>query len=136
MSKSNPTIATPKQVREWARTIDLSTVVDGKGNPAPTASILGKSGDGSKVRGRVHPLFNAAYEAAHPGTVVQEKTGLDVKQVEVPLFSPKTGRAVKPVTLPLPEVRRLAGIEGKKGRIPSAALVAAGEAYQKAKGLR
>lgn len=107
--------------------LDASKVVDAKGKPVSTASLLGADGTGTKVRGRLHPAFVAAFEAANPGTVFVEGAEANVKTVEVPRTSAK-GRPMKPATLPIAEVRRLAGIEGKKGRISKADLAKAGAA--------
>jgi len=128
MSKSI-TILAPAQVRALFSngTLKVTDVKDAKGNPVNPASIFGADGTGSKVRGRVHPAFAAHAEAKGHGTmrekVVAERT------VEVPMFSPKTGRPVKSLTKPVSEVRKAAGIEGKAGRLSAADLHRAAVAF-------
>lgn len=135
MSKSKNALApvSAKFVRAAFRdgTLDASKVVDAKGNAVNTASLFGASGDSTKVRGRIHPAFVAAFNESGLGTYA-EKSVAEKNMVTVPLNSPKTGRPIKPVSLPIGEVRVLAGIVGKKGRISSADLANAGRAYQKA----
>lgn len=129
MAKSALTPVTTKTVRMAFVTgaLDASKVVDAKGNPVSTASLLGADGTGEKVRGRLKPEFIDAYVAANPGTVFVEGPDANVKTVEVPRKSAK-GRDLKPAVLPIAEVRRLAGIEGKKGRLSKADLAKAGAA--------
>lgn len=100
-----------------------------------TNSVLGEGGDASRCRGRLNPAFAEAFVAAHPGTTYAEKSVAEKRTLDVPLTSPKTGRPIKGVSLPIAEVRRLAGAPAK-GKVSSAALVAAGEAYQREQGQR
>lgn len=81
------------------------------------------------IRGRLNPLAVESFNEQVKGEVYagEKKGGIggNVKTVEVPMFSAKTGRPVKPVTRTLAEVRTLAGVEGKKGRLSKADLLAA-----------
>lgn len=132
MSKSTRTPVSAKTIRTAFQTgtLDASKVVDGKGKPVTPLSVLGRDGDASRVRGRVNPAFVAAFLAANPTATYAEKSQAESPMVEVPLVSPKTGRSVKPVVLPRAEVRALAGIEGRRGRIGKSDLLAAGAAFQ------
>lgn len=102
---------------------------------APDAALPSLVGAKTKgvVRGRLNPLaveaFNKAMKAK--GEVYGgEKSGITAsKTVEVPMFSAKTGRPVKPITKTLDEVRAAAGITGKKGRISKADLHRAALAF-------
>lgn len=82
------------------------------------------------IRGRLNPLAVEAFNEQVKGEVyagekAKDAVGGNVKTVEVPMFSAKTGRPVKSVTRTLSEVRTLAGVEGKKGRLSKADLLAA-----------
>lgn len=129
MAKSALTPVDTKTVRMAFATgaLDASKVVDAKGKPVSTASLFGADGTGEKVRGRLKPEFIDAFIAANPGTKFVEGPAANVKTVEVPRTGAK-GKALKPATLPIAEVRRLAGIEGKKGRLSKADLAKAGAA--------
>lgn len=81
------------------------------------------------ARGRINPAHVAVYVEANPGTTYAEKTA-EAKTVSLPLVSPKTGRPIKPVVVTISEARALAGVEGKRGRLGSASLAKAAEAYQ------
>lgn len=134
MSKSKNALApvSAKQVRATFRdgTLDASKVVDAKGNAVNTASLFGADGTSTKVRGRIHPAFVAAYNASGLGTYA-EKSIAEQNMVTLPLVSAKTGRPIKPVEVPIAQARALSGTTGKKGRLSSADLVAAAAAYQK-----
>jgi hypothetical protein len=132
MSKSTRTPVSAKTIRTAFQTgaLDAAKVVDAKGKPVTPLSVLGRDGDASRVRGRVNPAFVTAFLEANPGSTYAEKSQAESPMVEVPLVSPKTGRPVKPVTLPRAEVRSLAGIEGRRGRIAKSDLAAAGVAFQ------
>lgn len=72
------------------------------------------------VRGRLNPAAVEAFNAARKGKEVyggENRADLSSKTIEVPMFSAKTGRPVKPLTKTVAEVRAAAGIEGKAGRI-------------------
>jgi hypothetical protein len=96
------------------------------------ASLVGADGTGEKVRGRIHPAFAEALVKAQPRKFslpeAGEKATPAVKTVEVPRWSQKTGRPVKAVSLPIAEVRTLAGKPGSKGRLSKADLTAAAKA--------
>ena len=82
------------------------------------------------VRGRLNPAAIEAFNAQVKGEVYAgEKSNVEARTVEVPMFSPKTGRPVKPVTKTLAEVRAAAGVEGKKGRLSQADLHRAAVAF-------
>lgn len=131
MSKSTKSPVSAKVIREAFRngTLDVAKVVDGKGDAVNPVSVLGANGDATRCRGRLNPAFAAYFVENTPGTSYAEKVA-EVSTIEVPLNSPKTGRPIKPVTLPVSEVRALAGISGKAGRISKADLAKAGEAFQ------
>jgi hypothetical protein len=101
----------------------LFTVPEG----VSSASLTGTNG--GPVRGRIHPALVAALVEAHPRRFsAPEKTDKAekvVKTVAVPRFSQSTGRAIKAATLPIAEVRTLAGKPGSKGRLAKADLTAA-----------
>lgn len=129
MAKSTLTRVNSKTVRTAFVTgaLDASKVIDAKGNPVSTASLFGADGTGEKVRGRLKPEFVQAFLDANPGTEFVEGAQANVKTVEVPRKSAK-GRDLKPAVLPIAEVRALAGVEGKKGRLSRADLARAGQA--------
>lgn len=140
MGKSNSIIVGSAAIRTWVKeNMNLSKPVkDENDKVVSTASILGADGSGAKVRGRVGPFFVAQYLAANPGHVFgqgTEKTDGPNKPaertVDLPLLSAKTGRAIKPVNVPVSEAKSLAGVAGKRGRLSSAELVTAAAAYQK-----
>lgn len=137
MSKSKSIVVSTATIRAAFvgdnATLNPAKVTDAKGAAVSTASLLGKSGDGSMVRGRIHPLFVAAYLAANPGTTFGEGDNKPAdRTVSLPLVSEKTGRPIKPVTVPVSEAKSLAGVAGKRGRLSSDELVAAAKAYQSA----
>lgn len=80
------------------------------------------------VRGRLSQRHRDAFTASTKRPTTGEKVAVDRSQVEVPMFSPKTGRPVKPVVKTRSEVRALSGTEGKQGRISRADLLAAARA--------
>lgn len=90
------------------------------------------------VRGRLNPAAIAAFNEQVSGEVYAgEKVNVEARTIEVPMFSPKTGRPVKSLVKPISEVRAAAGVEGKKGRLSAAdlhkAAVAFGSGEPKAK---
>jgi hypothetical protein len=127
MSKSTtaPVLVSAARIRE-AFQAGLFTAPD-----AALPSLIGSKGDGN-VRGRLNPLAVEAFEAQVKGEQYagEKQGGLGVasKTVEVPMFSPKTGRPVKSRTLTIGEVRTLAGVEGRKGRLSAAHIAAAAKA--------
>ncbi len=107
--------------------LDPKTVTIRKGGkdvPAPTASLFGKDGTRAKpgvVRGRLHPAFREAFEAANPGTVVREK----IRAAEPTVMVPRTGangKSLKPVEAKVADVRKVAN--QPKGRLSNASLKA------------
>lgn len=132
MSKSISTPVTAKTIRLAFQTgtLDASNVVDANGKPVSPLSVLGRDGDASRVRGRLNPAFVQAFLTANPASTYAEKSVAEVPMVQVPLTSPKTGRAIKPVTMPRSEAKALAGVGGRKGRLSAEHLLAAGKAYQ------
>lgn len=114
---------TAAQIRAAFRdgSLDASKVVDAKGNPVNAACLT--SGPQGTGRGRINPALVQTFLDANPGATYNQKaSNAQPKTVEVPRVSPKTGRPVKPTTLPISEVRALAGVSGKKGRLSSADL--------------
>lgn len=115
MSKStkSPVAVSAARVREAFRNGEF-TAPD-----AALPSLVGAKTSGV-VRGRLSPLAVAAFNEQVKGEVYagEKRGGADLaKTVEVPMFSAKTGRPVKPITRTLDEVRAAAGTTGKKGRI-------------------
>lgn len=110
--------------------LDASKVVNDKGEAVNTASLFG--GPQGRGRGRLHPALVQAFLDANPGTTYDQKgANAQPKTVEVPRVKTDAKgrkRALKPVTLPIAEVRALAGVSGKRGRLSSTDLARAGEA--------
>jgi len=126
--------ASAQTLREfWQENAALATEV-ANGAGVSTNSVLGAEGDTSRIRGRVNPAFYA--EGTPGGDAIRkagftysEKSDAEVKTVEVPRVSAKTGRAIKPTVLPLAEARALAGEPtNRKGRMSSASLLKVAEA--------
>jgi rRNA maturation endonuclease Nob1 len=127
--------------------LDASTVpaLDKDGNPrtdkdgntvlADTASIFGKDNSGV-VRGRLNPAFVAVFLAANPKATYAEKSAAESRTVEVPLtkMNAKGARLKRPEKVAVSEVRRLAGSEGKAGRLSSADVRAAADAIMAERG--
>lgn len=132
--RSVKTPVSAKTIRTAFRdgTLNVKDVKDANGKPINPVSVLGADGDASRCRGRLLPAFAAFYTEKFPNTTYAEKSGADERTVEVPRVSAKTGRPVKPTRLPIAEVRALAGVSGKKGRLSKADLLAAAEALTKA----
>lgn len=130
MSKRSPKVVnvTAQTIRAAYHTgaLDAAKVVDAKGKAVPTGSLFG--GPQGRGRGRLNPAHVEAFLAANPGTAYAEKVA-EVKTVDLPMVSAKTGRPVKPVTVPLSEFRALSG--QKMGKPSAASLQAASEAYVK-----
>jgi hypothetical protein len=128
MSKSKSIVVGTAAIRAWA-------VENYKSVDAPTASLFGANGTAKapgKVRGRIHPAFVAAFLAANPGTEFGEGDNKPAERtIALPLVSAKTGRAIKPVTVPVSEAKVLAGTPNKRGRMSSDELARAAAAYQK-----
>jgi hypothetical protein len=112
---------------------------------APDSALVSLTGRGVKVvkgetvqvgsgliRGRLHPSAVAAFLAVNPDASYQEKSVAEAKMVTVPVTkTSKTGATLKrPVSLPISQVRALAGSGDKKGRLSSADVVAAARAFE------
>lgn len=123
MSKNALKPVPARVVREFAREGRV-TLTD-----AALDCILG--GPQGRGRGRLNPDAIAAFNAENGEGLVYagEKSEAEVKTVTVPMFSPKTGRPVKPLVKPLTEVRKAAGVEGKRGRLSASDLLAAAKAF-------
>lgn len=106
---------------------------------AALACVTG--GPQGRGRGRIHPDLVAAFNAENgEGLVYDEQAGkaLAGRQVTLPTTKPNArgARMKRPVTLPISEVRALAGAEGRKGRLSKAQVATATEAYESAQGWR
>ncbi len=126
MSKSttSPVLVNAARVREAFRA-GLFTAPD-----AALPSLMGKNGDG-RVRGRLNPLAVEAFNAGVKGEqYAGEKSTVESKSVTLPLtkMSAAGARLKRPESFPLSQVRTLAGVEGKKGRLSSAEVARAAEA--------
>lgn len=123
MSKSVSTPVSAKTVR---------AAFAAKAFEAPAAALPSLVGNGPRgARGRLHPAAREAFEAAHPGFVVAEKTVSDEPTVEiVPVRQDKAGRTrrLKARQVAVSEVRALAGTVGKRGRLGKVEIAAAAEA--------
>jgi len=119
MSKNALKPVPARVVREFAREGRI-TITD-----AALDCVLG--GPQGRGRGRLNRDLIAAFNAENGEGLVYagEKSEAEVKTVEVPMFSPKTGRPVKALVKPLSEVREAAGVKGKRGRLSAADLHAA-----------
>jgi hypothetical protein len=138
MSKRN--VATPVSIKTIRTafqdgTLDATKVVDSKGNPVNANSVLGRDGDVSRVRGRIHPAFVAAYVEANPGSVYAEKSAVEQSTITLPVTkTSKSGATLaRPVEVPLSEFRRLSG--QAMGRPSAAAKATAADAYKAENGL-
>ena len=129
-SKSKSTVVGTAAIR--AQFLD-GTLTPAKG--VSTASLFGANGtrkSPGNVRGRIHPAHVQVFLDANPGTVFGEgENAPAARTIKVPRKG-ANGRALSPVTLPVSEAKALAGVAGKRGRMSSAELEAAGAAYQKA----
>lgn len=130
MSKS-VTLVTVAQVREafaegkfTARDESLPSLIGGTYKKS-TGHVPGTG----VIRGRMGPTAREDYLAAFPDHQIVEVQSGAVRTVEVPMFSPKTGRPVKPLTKTVAEVRAAAGAEGRKGRLSQADLRKAAIAF-------
>lgn len=131
MAKSK-TLVTAAAIRKAFQSgaLNVADVVDAKGNPVNPVSVLGRDGDTSRIRGRVNPAFAAHFVANTPGTEYKEKVAERKTRDLTYSVKDKAGRSRKrSVTLTIAEVRALAGVTGKKGRLSQADLDRAGEAY-------
>lgn len=130
MSKSNVTLVPASRVRE-AFNLGLFTAPE-----AALPSLVGKNGDG-RVRGRLNPLAVEAFNEQVEGEqYAGEKSPVESKRVTLPLtkMNAAGARLKRPEDFPLSEVRSLAGVTGKKGRLSKAEVETACRAVETARG--
>lgn len=130
MSKSNITLVPASRVRE-AFAQGLFTAPE-----AALPSLVGKNGDG-RVRGRLNPLAVAAFNEQVKGEqYAGEKSPVESKSITLPLtkMTAAGARVKRPETFPLSEVRNLAGVVGKKGRLSAADIETAASAVITSRG--
>lgn len=123
MSKNTTTLVTAARVRAayaegkfTAPEVALPSLIGGsftvKGGHVPSAT--------GKVRGRLHPEAIAAFNEQVEGEQYGgEKSGIGAKTVTLPLtkMNAKGARLKRPEDFPLSQVRTLAGVPNKKGRL-------------------
>lgn len=108
-------------VRAWA-TENLATIPE-----AGHLSVLGKNGDGTNVRGRLHPTVIEAFRKANKGKVYEAKVA-EAREVTFPVVMlNKAGRKyTKSVTITTGAARVLLGQPtSQRGRMSKAALATA-----------
>ncbi len=130
MSKPTITLVPAARVREAYRE-GLFTAPD-----EALASLVGANGSG-KVRGRLNPAAIAAFNEQMTGEqYAGEKSPVEGRTVTLPLtkVNAKGARLKRPETFPLSEVRSLAGVVGKKGRLSAAEIAKAAEAVEAQRG--
>lgn len=130
MSKSTITLVPASRVRAAFAAGEFTAP------EAALPSLIGAKGDG-KVRGRLNPLAIAAFNEQVKGEqYAGEKSKVEAKSVTLPLtkMNAAGARLKRPEAFPLSEVRALAGVVGKKGRLSSAEVKAAAEAVEKSRG--
>lgn len=133
MSKNtaaNVTLVPASRVREAFRA-GLFTAPD-----AALPCLIGKNGDGV-VRGRLNPLAVEAFNEQVKGEqYAGEKSPVESKQVTLATtkMNAAGARLKRPVTLSLAQVRDLAGVKGKKGRLSAAEVATATAAYEASQG--
>lgn len=130
MSKSNITLVPASRVREAFAAGEFTAP------EAALPSLVGKNGDG-RVRGRLNPLAVEAFNEQVEGEqYAGEKSPVESKQVTLPLtkMNAKGARLKRPEAFPLSEVRALAGVVGKKGRLSAAEVAKAAEAVEAQRG--
>lgn len=76
------------------------------------------------ARGRLHPKAVEAYLKVNKGAAYREKSVAEQPTVEVPYVkrNKRGARLNRKATMTVAEVRRLAGIEGRRGRLPKSAI--------------
>lgn len=105
------------------------------GKPVSTNSVLGADGDASRVRGRINPVFVAAFLKANPNSEYVEKkvtSKADETKVTLPVVRTSASGATlkRPVEVTMSEARRLSG--QAKGRLGKASIEKAATAYAQA----
>jgi hypothetical protein len=131
MSKSKSVTLVPASRVRAAYAEGLFTVPD-----AGLACLIGRNGDG-RVRGRLNPIAVEAFNEQVEGEqYAGEKSPVESKTVTLPLtkMNAKGARLKRPEDFPLSEVRRLAGVSGKKGRLSAAEIAKAAEAVETQRG--
>lgn len=131
MAKNALTPVPAKVVREFAREGRI-TVTD-----AAMACITG--GPQGRGRGRLHPDVVAAFNAENgQGLVYDEAVGkrLAGPRVDLPLtkMNAKGARLKRPESFSVKEIRSLAGVEGKRGRLSKDDIAKAAAAVEAARG--
>jgi hypothetical protein len=122
MTKSNITLVPASRVRA-AFAEGLFTAPE-----VALPSLVGRTP--GKVRGRLHPEAVAAFNEQVKGEqYAGEKSAVESKRVTLPLTNLK-----RPEAFPLSEVRSLAGVTGKKGRLSAAEVATATQAVITARG--
>jgi hypothetical protein len=124
MSKSNITLVPASRVRAAFAAGEFTAP------EAALPSLVGKNGDG-RVRGRLNPLAVAAFNEQVKGEqYAGEKSPVESKSITLPLTkTTAAGAKVKrPEAFPLSEVRALAGVVGKKGRLSASEVETATQA--------
>lgn len=113
---------------------NVRTDKDGNVILADPACIFGK-GNSGVVRGRLNPAFVRVYTEA-TGNTYAEKSVAEGRTLTLPLtkMNAKGARLKRPETFPVAEVRRLAGVEGKTGRLSSASIAKAAAAVEAERG--
>lgn len=118
-------------VREFARSNRVTVTDDA------LACVTG--GPQGRGRGRLHPDLIAAFNAENgEGLVYDEAKGkrLAGRMVTLPLVKPNARGAMlkRPEDFPIAEVRKRAGVEGKKGRLSKADIAKAAASVQSERG--
>lgn len=130
MSKSTITLVPASRVRAAFAAGEF------KVEDAALPSLIGRNGDG-KVRGRLNPLAVKAFNEQVDGEeYAGEKSAVESKSITLPLtkMNAAGARLKRPESFPLAEVRRFAGVEGKKGRLSAAEVAKAVEAVETERG--
>lgn len=138
MAKRTLKPAPAKVVRQYA--------LDGKVTltDAALACVVGKEGGSGLVRGRLNPDLIAAFNAENGDGLVyggerhKDGSGSQVEGtlIEVPLTKPNArgARLKRPEQVPVAEVRKRAGVEGKTGRLSKASVAKAAESIMTERG--
>lgn len=121
--KSTPAEVSASTIRAAFRNGDIA-LPEGLTADAPSL--------GEHARGRLAPSLISTFLTANPGAVY--KVAPKRKSAETVMLprTGKNGRPLKPVEVPIGEARALADEVGKRGKMSSASLVTAGNAWQAA----
>lgn len=129
MSRKVATPVSAKFIRQAAREGRV-TITD-----AALACVTG--GPQGTGRGRLNPDLITAFEAENPGFVYAgEKSEVEAKAVTLDLTKPNArgARLKRPEAVALAEVRKRAGVEGKRGRLSAADKTKAAESIMRERG--